>query len=266
MNGPSMVHLELSAQCNKSCPNCQRRVAEIEAPDIVRQWGFMPMDMVRMLADDLPGGIVLSLHGRGEPLMFPRLQEALMRLSSKNRILHFDSNIKLLVEKADEVIDNLDVLTVSLLEGNSYESEVEQFTILTKFLKIRRDRKPRVVIRMTGNVSNKVPWYQTGLPVVTRPLHARHGRAGYTRAPVAPEFHICLEMLQRLFIDYEGNVRPCVRYDIWGENIIGHLEKDYDLWKIWNGMKRQERLMQHIAGKRLGFCATCQYWGLASGG
>ncbi len=264
MRGLANVHLELSARCDKQCRNCQRRVAEIEAPDIVREWGFMPMALVRQLADDLPGQIVVSLHGRGEPLMYPRLQEALIHLSTKNRILHFDSNIKLLIHKADEVIEHLDVLTVSFLEGNSYLDNAEQYVILKKFLKIKRDRKPRVMLRMTGAVQFAPAWLQDlELPVVSRPLHHREGRKGYTSNPVMPEHGICLEMLSRLFISFDGEVRPCVRYDIWGENILDNVNEQ-TLSQIWNSNTRRERVLQHIAGQRLGFCNSCEFYGIPS--
>ena len=264
MTGPSNIHLELSAKCDKQCHRCQRREAEIEAPDIVRSWDYMDMGLVDRLSHELPGGILLSLHGRGEPLQYPELGKALDLLSHNDRILHFDSNIKYLTEKADEVIDRLDILTVSLLEGNSHNSNLDQYENLRKFLKVKAQYKPRVVIRVTGNVKSLTRWDKLGLPIIYRPLHDRRGRNGYSRPPSKPEFHVCLEMLQRLFIAFNGECRPCVRYDVWGENLLGDLCHE-TLDEVWNGMERAMRLMDHVTGVRSGFCEKCQYWGIPRG-
>lgn len=263
--GPSNIHLELSGKCVKECPACQRRVAEIEAPDEVRSWDYMDMALVERLADELPHDILLSLHGRGEPLQHPHIGQCLEILSKNNRILHFDSNIMFLDDKGPEIIDRLDVLTVSLLEGNSHDSNMRQYRSLNKFLKLKKGFKPRVVIRITGTVPGLELWEKLGLPLVKRPLHSKQGRSGYSRPPVAPEFHICLEMLQRLFIAYNGEVRPCVRSDIWGENIIGDLNHE-TLNQIWTGIDRSKRLQEHVRGERLGFCADCQFWGIPNDG
>lgn len=264
MNQPSMIHLELSAKCNKDCPMCQRRQAEREAPDIVAKWGYMTMDLVERLSVELPESIVLSLHGRGEPLMYKDLALALGLLRSNGRILHFDSNIISLLEKADDVIGNLDILTVSLLEGNSYKSTVEQYNILREFLKLKGNRKPMVIIRKTGQIRLDPMWDYLGLPIVTRPLHSKGGRKGYSSSPTMPEFGICLEILNRLFIAYDGKVRPCVRYDIHEENVIGNLN-DNRLGDIWGSVTRLSRLQEHVRGLRNGFCKECQYWGVPHG-
>lgn len=239
-------------------------MAEVEAPDQVRQWGFMDMDLIRYLSVNLPPRIVLSLHGRGEPLLFPELATALDLLAQDDRVLHFDSNVKLLMEKLDDVIGRLDVLTVSLLEGNSMKEQEEQLRIVRRFILAKREHKPRIIIRATGEIPELEAWVDLKLPIVTRPLHKREGRSGYKRKPVIPEFGICLEMLQRLFIAYNGEVRPCVRSDIWGENIIGNLKHE-ELQDIWESEARIKRVHEHIEGNRLGFCQTCDYWGVPRG-
>ena len=59
----------------------------------------MDYDLVKEIANQIPAGIVVQFHNNGEPLMYPYIGLALNRF--KHCIRHFDTNGKLLLEKAE---------------------------------------------------------------------------------------------------------------------------------------------------------------------
>ena len=73
--------------------------------------------MVKKIAEQLPPNIVVQLHNNGESLLYPRLGEA-FRLFNR-QITNVVTNGKLLVEKADEIIDNIDTIAISVIEVSS---------------------------------------------------------------------------------------------------------------------------------------------------
>uniref|UniRef100_A0A6M3KTW0 Putative iron-sulfur cluster-binding domain contining protein n=1 Tax=viral metagenome TaxID=1070528 RepID=A0A6M3KTW0_9ZZZZ len=242
---------------------CGRRKIEREHPEFCN-YGDMPFKMVKQIAEQLPSDILVQFHWNGEPLLYPRLGDAL-RLFSDN-IRQLDTNGKLLVKKADEIIDNLDVITISVFQGDD-EAE-EQGLIAMAFLDIKEERRPRIVYRLLGEVSPYYVLFWKDMPgiVVTRTLHKAMGSFGYEKPVTIPETGICLEILNHLAIDRFGNVSPCVRFDPYGLNILGNL-KDLSLEEIWNGKKRKDWMQKHIDGKRneVPLCKACDYWGVPIG-
>ncbi|GAI76500.1 unnamed protein product [marine sediment metagenome] len=111
----------------------------------------MDFELVKKIASQIPEGIVVQLHNNGEPLVYPRFGEA-VRLF-ENQIKCIDTNAKLIVDKADEIIDNLDTITISVFERDKEGDE--QYELVKKFLKIKGNRKPNVIFRCLGNVDTE---------------------------------------------------------------------------------------------------------------
>ena len=112
-NGLTTVNVELTSRCNKDCWMCGRRKVDRDHPEITMNYGDMDLKLVASIAKQLPDGIVVQLHSNGEPLLYPQFKEAAGLF--KRQIRCMDTNGKLLVVKADEIIGNLDTLTVSTL-------------------------------------------------------------------------------------------------------------------------------------------------------
>ena len=110
-NGLTTVNVELTSRCNKNCWMCGRRKIDRDYPKLALKYGDMEFELVKSIAEQLPEGIVVQLHNNGESLLYPRFEEAARLFRRQIRCL--DTNGKLLIEKADEVIDNLDTLTIS---------------------------------------------------------------------------------------------------------------------------------------------------------
>jgi len=261
------VHLELTSRCNKNCWCCGRRVRDKKYPELTKNYGDMNIGTALNIVDQLPNNIVLQFHNNGEPLLYPYLSEVLSW--SYRQIRCLDTNGKLLLEKANIIIGNMETITISVIE-NDPEGD-EQYEIVKKFLKIKKDRKPRLIYRLLGDVSYSVAsrtlgndkrWYKLPGQVVTRTLHSPLGSYNYKKCVTIPEIGICLEMLNHMAIDRFGKVSPCVRFDPRREAVIGDTNEN-TVEEIWNGEKRKHYLKKHIEGKRdeLPLCNKCHYWG-----
>ncbi|MFH1590548.1 MAG: radical SAM/SPASM domain-containing protein [archaeon] len=260
-NGLTTVNVELTSKCNKNCWMCGRRKTDKEYPEIALKYGFMDMDLVRKIAAQLPPGIVVQFHNNGEPLMYPQFGDA-VRLF-KDQIKCTDTNAKLIVEKADEIIDNLDTLTISVFE-NDPEGDA-QYELVKEFLDIKKDRKPNMIYRCLGNVDSE-RWEKLPGILVTRILHHPLGSFKYSKKPTIPEIGICLDALNHFVIDRFGKVSMCVRFDPKRIGVLGDANTT-PLTDIWNGSKREEWIRYHVEGQRdkIPLCSYCEFWGVPTG-
>lgn len=260
-NGLSTVNIELTSRCNKNCWMCGRRKVDRDYPELKLNYGDMDFELVRSIARQLPDNIVVQFHSNGEPLLYPMFGEAVSLF--KRQIRCIDTNGKLLVEKADELIDNLDTLTISTFEND--EENEEQYRLIGKFLELKKGRKPNVIIRCLGDVDVE-RYRKFNCIIATRILHSPMGSFEYRKAPTVPEAGICLDLLNHMVIRADGKVSMCVRFDPEGKGFIGDC-KEYMLVDIWNGEERQKRVKKHIEGKRneVPLCDKCEFWGVPTG-
>lgn len=240
---------------------CGRRKIDRDYPEITMDYGDMDFELVKCIAKQLPEGIVVQLHNNGEPLLYPRFREAVRLFNRQIRCM--DTNGKLIVEKADEIIGNLDTLTISTFE-NDKEGD-EQYELIKEFLKTKGDKKPNVIIRCLGNVDLD-RYKKLGCIIATRILHSPMGSFKYKKNPTVPEIGICLDLLSHMVIKRDGRVSMCVRFDPKGLGVIGDC-KTTPLVDIWNSPKRREWLKHHVEGKRdkVPLCSYCEYWGVPTG-
>lgn len=260
-NGLYCIHLELTSRCNKNCWMCGRRKIDVEFPEIPMNYGDIDLELVEKIAGQLPEGVVVQFHNNGEPLLYPKFGEAIRLF--KKQIRCVDTNAKLLVEKADEIINNLDTITISVIE-NDPEAD-EQYELVKKFLKIKGERKPLVVFRCLGNVDVERYKKLDGI-IATRILHNPLGSFKYSKNPMVPEIGICLEILNHMAINRFGKVSACVRFDPKGLGVIGDANSTA-LIDIWNSSKRKEWIKYHIEGgrRKIPFCSHCEFWGVPTG-
>ena len=260
-NGLYCVHLELTSRCNKNCWMCGRRKIDRDHPEIAMNYGDMDFALVKRISEQLPGEIVVQFHNNGEPLLYPRFAEAVGVF--KNQIKCMDTNGKLLLKKAEEIIDNLDTITISIFEKDPDSDE--QYELVKKFLDLKGDRKPHVVYRCLGDVELG-RWKNLKGTISTRILHNPLGSFKYSKNPTVPEIGICLEILNHMAIDRFGKVSICVRFDPKGLGVIGDANST-PLVDIWNGSQRKEWVKYHIEGKRdrIPLCRYCEFWGVPTG-
>jgi MoaA/NifB/PqqE/SkfB family radical SAM enzyme len=224
-----------------------------------KDYGDIDFNLVNKVADELPSGAAIQFHNNGEGLLYPRFGEAVSLF--KHCVRGIVTNGKLLVEKASEIVGNLNTLSVSIIE-NDPEAD-EQLKILTEFLRIKGDKLPFVTLRFVGNVDQSKYDY-LGLLAISRTIHAAKGSVEYRRKPTIPEIGICWDFLTRLSIDRFGNVSPGVRYDPGGNLVLGNI-RGSSLDELWNFGKRRDMKELHCSGhrKEVPYCGDrCEYWGI----
>lgn len=182
LNGLATINIELTSRCNKACWMCGRRKVDREYPDLALDYGDMDFDLLQETAPQIPPGIVVQFHRDGDALLYPRFGDAVALFP--NNIRNIVTNGKLLVEKAPEIIGNLETLSVSIFEKDD-ESE-EQLEIVRRFLRIKGDRKPFVTLRLIGDVDD-APYRDLDQLIIRRVLHAEMGSFSYRRrSPRSP--------------------------------------------------------------------------------
>jgi len=233
---------------------------EREYPHLTN-WGDMDYELFKEIVPQIPAGIVVQLHNNGEPLLYPYLREALLDL--QNNIRCFNTNGKLLLDRSDDIIDNLETLTISVVEGD--KEQEEQYEILSKFIRRKRNRPPAVILRFLGRIDQGERWKALSQITATRILHAPEGSFAYQKQVTVPEIGICLDLLTHLAIDRFGNISLCVRFDPHGHLRIGHVNQGIEA--AWNSEKRRFYIQKHIEQKRseLPGCNQCEYWGVPKG-
>lgn len=262
LHGLANINVELTSRCNKNCWCCGRRKIERDYPELTSKYGDMDFELVKKIAKQLPPNIVVQLHNNGEGTLYPRFGEA-VRLF-RRQITNIVTNGKLLLEKADEIIDNLDIITISIIE-NDPEAE-EQYKTIEEFLRIKGNQKPYVVFRLNGDVDSS-KYEKFGCTIARRILHDPMGSFNYKkRDPTVPEAGICLDFLHHMAINCHGLVSICVRFDPKGLGVIGDANKE-SLEEIWNSKKRVKWLEYHKQGRRdkVPLCSYCQFWGVPTG-
>ncbi len=260
-NGLTTVNVELTSVCNKNCWMCGRRKIDRDYPEIAMNYGHMDFKLVKKIAKQLPDGIVVQMHNNGEPLLYPRFGDAMRLFNRQTRCT--DTNGKLLVEKVNEIIGNLETITISVIE-NDPDGE-EQYELVNEFLSMKGDRKPTMIYRCLG-VVDVDKWKKLPGLIVKRVLHDPMGSFNYKKEPVIPEIGICWEILGHMAINRFGEVSMCVRFDPKRLGVMGNINED-KLIDIWNGEERKRRLNHHIAGDRcvVPLCFGCDFWGVPRG-
>jgi radical SAM protein with 4Fe4S-binding SPASM domain len=241
---------------------CGRRRIDREFPEIALQYGDMDFDLVEKIAKQLPPHIVVQLHNNGEPLLYPRFREAASLFGQQIKCI--DTNGKLLREKAEEVIDVLDTMAISVIE-NDAEAD-DQYETIAKFLELKKDKKPFTLLRINGEVDTG-RYEKFGLVMAHRVLHSALGSFNYAkRNPTIPEVGICLDFLNHMAINKDGEASICVRFDPMRLGVIGDAKRQ-SLSEIWNGEKRMAWLDYHRQGRRenVPLCSYCHFWGVPTG-
>jgi radical SAM protein with 4Fe4S-binding SPASM domain len=260
MDGLANVNIELTSRCNKNCWMCGRRKVDRDYPEMANSYGDMDIEMVKDISQQLPTGITIQFHNNGEPLLYPKLREAIDLFPGRTKCL--TTNGKLLLDRAEDLI-MLDTIAISVIE-NDPEAE-EQFETIQKYM--YEHYRPLVIIRFVGNPKT-IPRYTSlvkkhGGLLTQRTLHNPMGSFSYKNSPTIPETGICREMMHSLAISRNGDVSCCVRFDPERIGVVSNMSNS-NLRKIWHSDVRQRWTMYHRTGNRdrMPLCRKCDYWGI----
>lgn len=222
----------------------------------------MEFSLLEKIEPQLPPDVTIQFHWNGEPLMYPELGRALLLFHRQIRC--FNTNGLLLAVRAEEIIGLAHSIAFSVVPDDPQADQ--KFESLKEFLAIKKDRLPRVIIRLLGDVERTrydSLAVERHLLVATRTLHNPMGSFDYTKPVTVPETGICHDLLTHPAIRVDGIVGACPRMDPHNRGLIGYLY-DNSLEEIWNGPRRAAMIRDHVAGcrRRWPLCRDCHFWGL----
>jgi MoaA/NifB/PqqE/SkfB family radical SAM enzyme len=238
---------------------CGRRKVDRDYPELSLDYGDMDFELLESIAEQIPPGIVVQFHRDGEALLYPRFGEAISLF--KNNIRNIVTNGKLLVDKAQEIIGNIETISISIFYND--EESAEQKEIIRKFLSLKGSKKPYVTLRLIGEVDPGL-YEEFEQQFVHRVLHNPMGSFDYAkRKPCVPEIGICWDFLMHPCINRKGDMSICVRFDPKKLGILGNISEK-SISEMWNGPLRKEWKELHIKGQRnlVPLCSFCEYWGV----
>jgi hypothetical protein len=262
LNGLTQINVEFTSRCSKNCWHCGRR--ERDRLHGIENYGDMDIALIQRIAAQVPEGITIATHNNGESMLHPRFGDGVALFKDKGCFVYTVTNGKHLIEKYDQIVNNLDAVSISVIENDEETERSFQFETLREFLAKKGNRKPFVTLRFVGNLENEEEYLELGLIVVRRTIHQPKGSVGYRKHATIPECGVCWDFMTRLAIDRFGYVSCCVRFDPEGQLRLGNLDL-MTLEECWTSIKRTNMRNLHVSGKRniIPYCGDkCEFWGV----
>ncbi len=290
-NLPQSINIELTNACNSKCNICPRE-------NLVRtnqmRVGHIDFKLFKKIIDSIPNHEnILTLVGLGEPLLYPKLKEAIryikkkkpksfIRLSSNGIALN-EKNAKILINN----LDSSDDLTISLnaasrkvhkmLMGvDQYDnviSNIKRFIELRK--KLKSGRAPRLIIQLLESKTIKKetekfqnywqPLLEPNDVVSVKSMLNWSGQIDEEKMGVKNKGkrYPCYSLWTSISIDVQGNIYPCCEAFSTREKSqlkLGNL-KQGDMAALYQ--KRVEPFRRiHQMGKwnQIEECKKCDFW------
>lgn len=262
LDGLTQLNIELTSACNKSvhCTFCGHQDPAIHPK---RVDGTISQALLAQVSGEVPSGVLVQFHRDGDPLAYAgslATVGTLFNHTIRSLVTHGET----LAERADEIIDHFDVVTVSIFRGDPGRDQ--QLASLAAFMQAKGDRQPRVLLKIVGDMTDDDlrPYLALGIPLLRRLLHLPQSNARYARGlPAMPEHGLCLDLLHHPSVAWDGRVYLCNRLDPDDRGLLGSLTTQ-SLAAIWNGPIRRAIVQAHLHGQRTSVqaCATCQYYGI----
>lgn len=245
---PRHIFLETTANCNLSCDYCPREKIKED----------MEFVLFKQIIDEATnyGPRSFSLHLFGEPLLYPRILEAIRYIKQKNsrHTVLLTTNGTLLNKYArglresrvDRIIwswrkNNFDDYSIHLLREKGIirllieETPKEEFEKWSKF--------PRVEIKHLHNYGGNIDVSRYGLD------------AKANRADRWPCYHLWLAPAVR----FNGDITICCN-DPNGMEVIDNYYRGGSLTKVWNGDTIKAIRQSHLDKQYKGLCKGCNVW------
>lgn len=271
--GPEALLIETTTRCNLRCPMCPRTLSPPPNSDLPDEilWPLLE-------AHAAMGGEHVYLYGLGEPLLDPRIYDALVRcrelgltsiLSINGTLLTPARRARLLQAGVDHLIVSLDAASAATYAryraGGEYAPTVAQVQALAR--ERQQGQLGALVVqfvRLPGNIHEQDAFVQqwSGVRGVDH-VRLKDEDIGLTEHALYEADGLSREnpchILWRgpLVVRYTGEVFAC--YHHAGENVpLGNLHED-SLHDLWNGPALRALRADHAARalKPDGLCARC---------
>lgn len=242
---PRHVFIETTASCNLSCLYCPRE----------KRNDHMDFRLFRDIISEATfyGPRSFSLHLFGEPLLYPRIFDAITYIKKKNRhhTALLTTNGTMLNRMAGEVIEaNPDQILWTWRREATFTPETKER--LKKWGKFR--------VRFIEEITPKEAyeeWKDWG-NVEKRRMHNYGGNIdlGKWSAPSATTRWPCYHLWFAPAVAHNGNILLCCA-DPHQKEVIG---KFPSMRKAWTSEKLKKIRDSHLRGEYSGICKDCDVW------
>jgi len=244
---PRHVFIETTSQCNLSCEYCPRE----------KRSDHMEFNLFKAIVDECSqyGARSFSLHLFGEPLLYPKIMEAINYIKAKNRrhtiLLTTNGTVlnkfakRLLESGVDRIIwswrslttefssETIEVLKrIGMVRLLIEETPKEEFEKWSKF--------PRVEIKHLHNYGGNIDVSNFGS------LESLQGEKRY------PCYHLWLAPAIR----WNGEIVECCNIPKAGTYVLGKYPTN-TLSSVWRGKELSSLRESHLKGIYPGACAGC---------
>ncbi len=290
----TLTHGHCDSQCS-ACPIGQTNYGDASAEVLAlfhkSKRLFMDINIFKRVADEVAQypHAWLRLHGRGEPLMHPKIVDmvAYAKNAGVNTVQCFTDGISLTEKKARRLLEaGLDVLECSihghthtyekLMRNGKYE-KVKKNVIYYSQLKNILGVNAKLVVSAVDQPdfqaeksAHKMFWSQYADEVIYRPYHSWGNRIDMGCASLPQKRHACTQLWTRLTIGPTGKILAC--FNSWDEDpdeVLGDLIQDptLTLAQVWQDHRYHTIRQDHANSQySLKCCVNCKDWAGSSWG
>lgn len=247
---PRHIFIETTANCNLSCEYCPREKIRED----------MDFELFKRIVDEASnyGARSFSLHLFGEPLLYPKIMEAINYIKAKNRrhtiLLTTNGTVlnkfakRLLESGVDRIIwswrrlpNEFSSETVEVLKRIGMVRLLIEETPKEEFEKWKTF--PRVEIKHLHNYAGQIDTSKWGI---------KNDDSKMVRYPC---YHLWLAPAVR----FNGEITICCN-DAHGLEVLGRYSSSFKLMDAWMGSHMQSLRQSHMKGEYKGLCANCNVW------
>lgn len=271
---PIHLDIELNSHCNLRCIMCFQSFAPPAK-------GLMSWKLYTKLIDEgaKKGLRAIKLQYRGEPLLYPKIVEAVEYAKKKGIIdVMFNTNANLLTEdmsqkliKAglDKLICSVDGYNKQFYEkirrGGKWNTVLKNIKQMQKLKQELNSKTPDVRVQMlkfdwikngAQHVKEYIEFWKTIVDDIGVDYCNDYDYSKINDILICSDFK-CSSPWQRLFIMWDGQVRLCCG-DIYGQYPLGNAKKD-SIEKIWKSAKVKYARETNRTGRShlLEICNSC---------
>ncbi len=242
---PRHIFIETTANCNLSCEYCPREKIKED----------MDFELFKAVVDEATsyGERSFSLHLFGEPLLYPKIIQAIDYIKKKNRnhTILLTTNGTLL-NKFNKALGQVDRIIWSYRKNNFNKETMELL-------------KKKGLIRLLIEETPKEEFekWKKFPRVEIKHLHNYGGNIDVRRWQVPeeeiPERYPCYHLWLAPAIRWNGEITFCCNVPRMGEEVLGNYGKD-TIAEIWKGARLAEIRQEHMNKIYKGACKNCTSW------
>ncbi len=287
---PEIVRIELTNQCNLSCPHCRHHALEKKQSGNYHDYYKSDIQMSHEQVDQLVDEIAewkpsVTLNVANEPLMATTFRHTAQRVKERGLAATFNTNGLLIDEDLchflvgigfDSINVSIDALTSeTLTKARGFprlDKLVEKVELLVR---IRGEAKvPRVGVTFVETEYNyhEIPgfleFWKSRVDVIRvtgyiQDMHPDIERINptLTREMLPPRMP-CKQLFRDIVIRANGDVTPCVITAEQPDIVVGNIFRDGGVRAVWNSPAFSRLRQLHNSGRwdEIDACRTCDYW------